>query len=454
MTKRLFLAIALTLLAGCQRLPAHLSVTPVPAAETPARRVPISGFSTEAQAPVVLPDRVIVSLARGVKTAAFLSQPPAAGFSLLADLELSGRTIMKLGLPEGVSVEEAKARLQAVPGVTRATEDYLARPAAYTFTQADPFLGAQWAHSAPFADTVDAWDKVPVAQQSKVIVAVLDTGMDVGHPEFTARVIGVRNFTTGGSPNFDVRDSDGHGTHVAGIIGARGDNGVGVAGVAWGATIMPVKVLGGEAGGFDVIRGMQYAYKWRPTPENGTRVRVINMSLGSASGSADAFYTEAIAEAKAAGVLVVAATGNDGRSIVSAPANSPGCLAVGATGSYLFWESLSSFSNYGDRLDITAPGEDILSTIPLDKAPSADQAYGYKSGTSMATPYVSGVAALLASKYDPNNTQMNGDFVEKMRQRLLRAVDDLGEPGWDPSYGEGRLDAGKAVTPASIDVAP
>jgi subtilisin family serine protease len=447
------------LLAGCQRLPAQLSVTPVPAETAavttgkPLRPAPLTGFAGGTSVPEVLSGRLIVSLAPKVAVSTFKNDPATAGFTVVAEVQLSGRSLLKVRVPEGLSLDEAKVRLERVNGVQRASEDYRARPAAYSFTQPDTNLGSQWAHSPTFGDTLNAWDKVPVASQSKVIVAILDTGMDVTHPEFAGRVVGAKNFTTGADPDNDVTDDNTHGTHVAGIVGAAGDNGIGVAGVAWGARLMPVKVLGGQAGGFDVVQGLLYAARYRPNPDNGARVRVINMSLGSASGTVDAFYSEAIAEARAAGVLVVVATGNDGRNVVSVPANSPGALAVGSTGNYLFWESLSPFTNYGDRLDITAPGEDIVSTVPVG-AGGAAAAYGLKSGTSMACPYVSGVAALVTAKYDANNQKVNATFVEQVRQRLMRAVDDLGVPGRDPSYGEGRLNAARAVTPATLEANP
>jgi subtilisin family serine protease len=218
---------------------------------------------------------------------------------------------------------------------------------------------------------------------------------------------------------------------------------------------MPVKVLGdsGTGGTFDIIAGILYAARFRPSPDDGSRVRVINMSLGVPLGGADAFYAEAVAEAYNAGVLVVAATGNDGRGIVGQPATTPHTLAVGATGHYLAWEHLAPFSNYGDRLDLVAPGEDILSTFPQVATPMG-QTYGLASGTSMAAPYASGVAALVMAKYDKDNQSLTPAFVEKVRTRLLAAVDDLGDPGRDPLFGAGRLDAARAVTPATLDAAP
>jgi subtilisin family serine protease len=269
-------------------------------------------------------------------------------------------------------------------------------------------------------------------------------------------VVGARNFTTAdGVPTADVTDVDGHGTHVTGILGAAGNNGDGVAGVAWGVKLMPVKVLDDTGAGSDfaILSGLAYAAHYRPVPDDGSRVRVINLSLGSDSGKVSEVYADAVAEATANGVLVVAASGNEGRLDVSTPANTPGVLAVGSSNQYLAWEGVSAFSNGGDRLDLVAPGEGILSTAPRTGS-QLGPTYATISGTSMASPYVAGVAALVAARYDPDNLDNSPAYVEKLRRRLLKAVDDFGPAGRDPVYGEGRINAAKAVLPATIDAAP
>ncbi|MFP5502840.1 MAG: S8 family serine peptidase, partial [Candidatus Sericytochromatia bacterium] len=262
------------------------------------------------------------------------------------------------------------------------------------------------------------------------------------------RIVGARNFTTGGEPDADVTDEEGHGTHVAGIAAAAGNNGQGVAGVAWGVKVMPVKVLGGQAGMYDVLDGLLYAVRY--APGDGTRVRVVNMSLGIPSAAASGFFAQALAEAREAGVLVVGAAGNDGREGPNMPSSTPLCLAVGATGHYMGWESLTAFSNYGDRLDLVAPGEDVLSTLPTGGSLMGAE-YGLAGGTSMAAPYVAGVAALLAAKYDGAHTAADATYTDAARARLLSAVDDLGAPGRDPVHGAGRLNARKALTPATLN---
>jgi hypothetical protein len=456
LTHRALWALFAATLVGCHAPQGLLRVatnTPKPTPGPWAGAKPSAAPAATAT-PAVVPDQLIVALKPGVTPETWLAQPKTAGFTLRGAIRLSGRHVLKVGIPKALDRDAARLLAAETEGVQRVTEDPVPRTAAFTFTQKDTRFDEQWAHLARHGNTLDAWEKVPLADQAKIIVAVLDTGLDVAHPEFAGRVVGARNFTAQ-TPDADVTDTQGHGTHVTGIVGATGNNNVGVAGVAWGVQLMPVKVLGdsGQGGTFDILQGILYASSFVPSPDDGSRVRVINMSLGTPTGGTDALYAEAIAQAHSAGVLVVAATGNDGRGIVGQPATTPHALAVGATARYLNWESLAAFSNYGDRLDLVAPGEDILSTFPTAGS-GMGQTYGMASGTSMASPYVAGVAALVAAKYDKANASLTSAFATKLRTRLIASSDDMGAPGWDPIYGAGRLNANRAVTPANIDAAP
>lgn len=476
LTPRTALVLMLLLLAGCRSaLPTGGGVatpTAAPQAAPSAQRLP-SGVTTVPQeaeeppvpvylprqpvarpSPVSVPGTLLVTLALGTDEATLLANAALKGFTRQNGLTLRGAKLLKLGTPAGLGLVEAAARVRGVAGVQRVGEDIIRRKFDFTFTRPDPQLKAQWAHRADRANTTQAWQLVPRESQSKTIVAVLDTGLDVTHPEFVERVIAPANFS-GAVQDTDVHDADGHGTHVSGIVGAEGNNDLGVAGVAWGVPIMPIKVLNDQGGGSDfaILQGFLHAVRFRPSPDTGARVRVINMSLGTSGGDVPAYWADAMDEARAAGVIVVSAAGNEGRTVVSSPANTPGMIAVGSTGTYLAWESLSPFSNTGDRLDLTAPGENILSTAPqAGSAIGTD--YSTISGTSMASPYVAGVAALVIARYDATNTQTNAAFFELVRTRLFKAVDDLGTPGYDPLYGNGRINAGRAVAPATIEAAP
>jgi subtilisin family serine protease len=219
--------------------------------------------------------------------------------------------------------------------------------------------------------------------------------------------------------NADVEDLNGHGTHVAGVIAAAGNNALGVAGIAWHARLMPVRVLDADGLGWesDIIQGLSYA------TANGARV--INMSLGLSTPTPA--LAAAVARADAQGALIVAAAGNDGGA-VAYPAAYPTVLSVGASNQA---DQRASFSAQGARLDVLAPGVDILSTwngVP----------YFVRSGTSMAAPHVAGVAGLLLA-------HMPMLSVSQARTCILRSATDLGAPGWDAQTGWGRLNAAHAL---------
>ena len=244
-----------------------------------------------------------------------------------------------------------------------------------------------------------------------VTVAVVDTGVDRAHPDLLGRVDAGPDLV---NDDDDPQDERGHGTHVAGIIGARANNGIGVAGVAPDCRLLAVKVLDGAGRGdaYLTARGVAAAV------ERGAKV--LNLSLGgSAIDSAlRGFYADVVK----AGALVVAAAGNDGEA-VGFPAALPGVLAVGATDEA---GALAPFSNRGGALGLTAPGVGVLSTLP-------GQLYGQRSGTSMAAPFVAGVAALVWAA-SPSLT------AAEVRERLLASAADRGAPGPDPVYGRGEVD--------------
>jgi subtilisin len=256
-----------------------------------------------------------------------------------------------------------------------------------------------------------------------VNVAVIDTGIDCGHPDLQGNCNYGVSYVKGSKP----LDDHGHGTHVAGIIAAR-DNGFGVIGVAPEATLYAVKVL--DANGSGSFSAVASGIVW--AVRNG--MHVINMSLGSS------FYSQTLADAvKAAsdaGVLVVSAAGNSGCcNTVLYPAKLPESMAIAAVDAN---DQRASFSSTGLEVDVAAPGVAILSTVPTGSCKLCDPS-GYRtlSGTSMATPHVSGTGALLMSRGLTNldaRTQMSG------------TATDLGSPGFDLFYGWGRVDALAATT--------
>ncbi len=233
-------------------------------------------------------------------------------------------------------------------------------------------------------------------------------------------------FTT--NANANPQDDSGHGTHVSGIIGAKIDNAVGIAGVSYGARIMVIKA-GSSNGSFrtsDIIEALYYA------ADNGAKV--INMSFGS--GATVDSEREAVLDAYGKGASLFAAAGNDGANAHNFPASYARVVSVAATTNL---DTRASFSNYNASVDVSAPGENIYSTMPtyavgLNSAGVA-QHYDYLSGTSMAAPMVAGLAALVLSR----NPEYTAEQVMQVIETKL--VDDKGGPpaGWDQFFGTGRI---------------
>lgn len=261
-----------------------------------------------------------------------------------------------------------------------------------------------------------------------VKVAILDTGC-IKHPDLKNNLAGGANFTS--DDVNDYEDRAGHGTHVAGIIAAE-NNEFGVVGVAPKAQVYAVKVLGDNgSGSYEMIaKGIDWAIE--------NKMDIISMSLGSNYDSP--ILHDAIKKAYAKNITIVAAAGNDGDTYDDNDIDYPGryeeVICVGAINKYL---ERSWFSSDGDELDIAAPGQDIYST-------HLDNKYAILSGTSMATPFITGVLALLISKHknsDSNNTPI--DTPERIREHLLRTATDAGEVGRDRFYGYGIVNPKKLL---------
>ena len=274
---------------------------------------------------------------------------------------------------------------------------------------ADPLLAQQWGLFAIGADRV--WT---TTTGQGVIVAVVDSGSGP-HPDLAENLLPGRSII-GTVESQDGRDIDasGHGTHVAGIIAAVANNGIGGSGVAPNAKILPIQVLdqAGQGDARDVAAGVRFA------ADNGARV--INLSLGGATESSS--LTQAITYANDKGVLVVAAAGNGGAADKPKwPASLDLTLAVTAVDQA---NNATSFDQRGDYIDLSAPGANIVSTAKGD--------YVTLSGTSMAAGFVAGAAALLFAA-EPRVTNA------QVRDILLRTATDIGEPGRDVTFGAGLI---------------
>ncbi|MFD3258467.1 S8 family peptidase [Paenibacillus lentus] len=304
------------------------------------------------------------------------------------------------------------------------TNEIFPTPAADTPEIPNDMLFSEYQWNLPIIETNRGW-KLSKGSND-VIVAVVDTGVDLYHPDLQGRLLKGYNVV---APDEEPVDDVGHGTHVAGIISANVNNGEGIAGMMWGGKILPVKALDKSGSGttYSVAQGIIWA------ADNGAKV--INLSLGN---YADAqFLHEAIKYAYDKDVVLVAATGNDNTERPGYPAAYPEVLSVSATDYNL---QKASFSNYGDYVDVVAPGESIASTYP-------DNQYAALSGTSMASPHVAALAALIRSV---NPDLKNTEVMDIIRNNVI----DLGDPGHDNLYGHGQIDVYAALEAAGGSPAP
>lgn len=350
------------------------------------------------------PQQVIVKFKEG-------AQPNISAADTAAISGNGGAALAALEVPAGKTAEAFMEELKARADVEFVEPDYLIELA---YTPNDPeFSVLQYHH--PQIETAAAWDRTQGS--ADVVVAMIDNGMDVAHPELAAQFIAPYDAlakTTG------VISAGLHGTHVAGLIAGSADNGIWGAGVAPHTKIMPIDVF--EEGGLgymsDLIHGIEHAIE--------ADVDIINLSLGSY------FYSEAldqaIQKAHKQGIVIVAAAGNNGTRSVHYPSALDNVISVGAVSSN---DTSSLFSNKGPTIDITAPGTAIYSSLP-------GNLFGPLSGTSMATPLVSGVAALIKA----DQPSLSNKEIEN---RIFSTADDLGKAGKDDVYGHGRVNARKAL---------
>ncbi len=316
------------------------------------------------------------------------------------------------------------------PGDEAKTIARLARNRSVRFVAQDRFAHALAVPNDPsfaqqYSLKITQWDfayslNPSLGGLASTVIAIVDTGIQLDHPDLAGKLVAGTSFVTGAST---ATDDNGHGTHCAGIAAALTNNGIGIAGTNPLAMLMPVKVLdrAGSGSFSNVANGVTYA------ANNGAKI--ISMSLGCTAPCSDPATSSAIAYAKSKGVLVVVAAGNDGGA-VGFPGSDPNSMAVAASDST---DSIAFFSNFGPQVSVAAPGVDILSTY----IPST---YALLSGTSMSTPMVAGLAGLLVNATSTPAT---------IRSQIEATADRVGTTpyvgGRNDNYGFGRINVARAV---------
>lgn len=413
-----------------------VAATAVPA----AAGGPVRPVRSSLGRPTLVPEQLMVKFRPGVAAATAAEVHRQANATVLRTIERLDVQVVRLA--PGTPAEAAMAAYRASGLVEYVEQDKYAYA---TVTPNDPMYSSQWHY--PQIGLPSAWD---ITTGGAVIVAVLDTGIRFDHPDLTGvTVLGSGPHTDfvsdPGNGDGDGRDNDptdpgcasdptdpSHGTHVAGTVAARTNNGIGVAGVNWGGVsptkIMPLRVLNGCGTGTytDIAAAIIYA------ADHGAKV--INMSLGGPLGSPT--VDSAITYARGLGVTLVAAAGNDFCTAVDYPARNPDVIAVAAT---TITNARASYSDCGPELDVAAPGGSggTSGVLSPSWSPASGNGYWYMSGTSMATPHVAGLVALMISRgiTGPANIQ----------SVLQSTATDLGTPGFDTAFGWGLVNAASAV---------
>jgi subtilisin family serine protease len=397
----------------------------------------------------------------------FVARSHGASFEPLHESRRGGQYLIELD--GSLSVENAVEQAARDPRVEFAEPNYLLYPAA---TPNDTLFNQQWGlnntgfagQGKPGADigAMRAWDLTTGSDD--VVVAVIDTGADLSHVDLAPNAwvnrgeragngldddgngfvddVNGWDFLNNRPATFESAETDWHGTHVSGVIGAAGNNGIGVTGVAWRVKIMSLKFIGTKSGSTaDAIKAINYTIDQK---QRGVSVRVINASWGGPTESAS--LKAAVTAAGNAGILFVCASGNGGineggHDLDAAPAypaawsrDISSIISVAAVDST---DSLASFSNFGQTtVQVAAPGTFVLSTTPGNN-------YGMGSGTSMATPHVSGVAALVFSRQPSLSPS-------QVRQRIVSTADPVISLISKVS-SSGRISAYNAVTNTRAD---
>ena len=350
--------------------------------------------------------RIMVRISANARLENVMARMEAFGH-VTENSELAKLGVFIMDVSDG-NFDEMLVELRNVSGVGYVEPDYPVQ--AIDTIPNDPSFPSQYGLASIRAP--QGWDLS--TGSPAVTIAILDSGVDLGHLELAGKIVQGYDFVN----NDNVPQDDyGHGTHVSGIAAALGNNGLGIAGVSWGSRILPLKVLNSTGGGS--FSNVAAALVW--ATDHGAQV--ANMSLGGTTYSQ--VMQDAVSYAAVNGVLMVGASGNAGTNSVLYPAHFPEVMAVAATD---MGNQYASFSNYGAEIDVAAPGASILSLWP--------GGYSTQSGTSMAAPYVSGLAAILFGF---------GNTAASVRNQIEATTLDISPPGWDMYTGAGLIQMDAAI---------
>jgi len=370
--------------------------------------------------PEIIAGEVIVKF----RDAAGRDRMQERGMTILSELSAPDRALQVVVSTEGRPVEQAIADLRRDPSVEIVEPNYrveLADEGTVTAVN-DPLTTDQY--SLDRMRVRQAWTRETGGSN---VIAVLDTGVQLDHPDLAGRLVAGRDIVNNDS---NPSDDNGHGTWVSGIIVAKANDGYGIAGVSWTDKVMPVKIMNGQGIGTtaDLIDGINWA------ADHGADV--INMSVGGFPWSQ--LVQNAVNDAWQAGAVLVGAAGNNRREENYYPASFDNVVSVSAT---QVQDEFSNWSSWGPKVDVSAPGSSVLTTNCYVCTYADHDSWGhhtYISGTSFATPNTAGVIALIRAQY-PQYTP------SQVVSRLKSTVDDLGYDGWDNRYGQGRINAFRAV---------
>jgi subtilisin family serine protease len=414
------------------------------------------------QAAEAVPGEILVKFRESVTVTAQAQMEDALGLQELGGIEELG--VVRIGIAPGVTPEEAARLYEARPEVEYAEPNYILRSDG---VPSDPLFAGRQQWYYDLIQAPPAWD-IETGNPS-VVVAVLDTGVDIGHPDLKDNIWTnpadatannrdddgngcvddshgcsfAPNITSSSchyeqTPNGDITDDEGHGTFVAGVIAARANNQIGVSGTAPGVTIMPVKVLdcAGAGTAQSAADGVLYAVR--------AGARVLNISFGGYQESET--LQNAIEEAHDVyGAVIVSSAGNTASAQVAFPARLDKVIAVSAS-DHKHPDAKATFSNWGPGVAVAAPGVDIVSTVPQKSCDDlwtciGNQPYAVGSGTSFSAALVSGAAALALSR----SPTLSPDQV---KEDLVDSAVDLPNGGFGDWDGAGRIQMAQALQSA------